>query len=540
MSDIRVVKWIRKNCGNRDAEGVALVLLNALIAICTTYFAVITREVVDAAQSGDNGLLKKKVFILLMAIIIQMLARISDYIIAAISQGKAEIALKTSVFSKILYGKYADMTRYHSGELMTRLTSDVTLVSETTISIVPSLTLNIVKILTSAIALLQIDKMFAIVFIGCGILFGLVAIFFRGPLKKYHRVIQEKDGKIRSFMQETIENLFAVKVFGIEERMIKRSGKRQLAHYKAKLKRRVFSVIAAIGFSFAFAMGFLAAVAYGAYGISKGSMTFGAVISMVLLVNQFQSPVLGVANIVPAFFSMTASAGRLMEITENESADILESNLSYDDFNSIKVSDLCFGYEDENVINNANFVINKGDFVGIKGPSGVGKTTLFKLLTGLFKPDSGKIVVQTKNGDKEASALRSVISFVPQDNLLFSGSIRENLTLLNKNADDEQIERALKISCSDDFIKGLPDGIDTVLGENGSGISQGQAQRIAVARALISGRKLLLFDESTSALDAETEGEFIKRLKECEDLTVLFISHREAVTDVCDKIINIG
>ncbi len=540
MTDITVIKWIRKNCGNRDFEGVALAVLNALIAVCTTYFAVITRQVVDSAQSRDMDELKKKVIILLLAIVIQMAARIADYIVVAVSQGKAEIALKTSVFSKILYGKYAEMTAYHSGELMTRLTSDVTVVSENTVSIVPSLVLNAVKIITSAIALLQIDKVFAMVFIGCGILFGLVAILFREPLKKYHRTIQEKDGKVRSFMQETIENLFAVKVFGIENRMIKRSGRRQLDHYKAKMKKRVFSVIAAIGFSFAFAMGFLAAVAYGAWGISRGTMTFGAVISMVLLVNQFQSPVMGIANIVPAFFSMTASAGRLMEITENEAVDKEESGISYEEFRAIRGKDVTFGYDDETVIEHANFSIEKGEFVGIEGPSGVGKTTLFKLITGLHEPTGGEIVTETNSGYRNAAAIRQLISFVPQDNLLFSGTIKENLTLLNKDAGEEEIQNALKISCADGFVNAMPDGIYTVLGENGGGISQGQAQRIAIARAIISGRKILLFDESTSSLDNETEKEFIGRLKADAGLTVIFISHREAVIDVCDKVIRIS
>ncbi|MCR4594863.1 MAG: ABC transporter ATP-binding protein/permease [Clostridiales bacterium] len=540
MTDITVIKWIRNNCGNRDFEGVALAVLNALIAVCTTYFAVVTKQVVDAAEGKDTDRLWGKVIILLFAIVIQMAARIADYILAAVSQGKAEIALKTSVFSKILYGKYADMTAYHSGELMTRLTSDVTIVSENTISIVPSLVLNAVKIITSAIALLQIAKAFALVFIGCGILFGIVAMLFRGPLKKYHRIIQEKDGKVRSFMQETIENLFAVKVFGIEERMIKRSGRRQVDHYKAKMKKRIISVIAAIGFSFAFAMGFLAAVAYGAWGISKGTMTFGAVISMVLLVNQFQSPVMGIANIVPAFFSMTASAGRLMEITENEAVDKEEIGITYDEFKAIVGKDVSFGYDDETVIDHADFSIKKGEFVGIEGHSGVGKTTLFKLITGLHEPTGGEIVAETTDGDRDAAAIRQIISFVPQDNLLFSGTIKENLTLLNKDATDDEIQNALKISCADEFINAMPDGILTTLGENGGGISQGQAQRIAIARAIISGRRILLFDESTSSLDSETEKEFISRLKASGDLTVIFISHREAVLDVCDKVIRIS
>lgn len=537
MKDRTAVKWIRQNTGNRDAEGAGLVLLNALIAVCTTLFAVISKSVIDFAQKGDLKSLKKYAVILFAAIAVQMSARIFSTLLEAVSQGKAEICLKTRVFSSILNGNFAKMSFYHSGELMTRLTTDVSVVSELSVHIVPAAVLNVVKIFSSAVTLLALDRNFALVFIVCGSAVSFVALILRNPIKKFYRRVLEKDEKLRSFMQETVENLFAVKIFGIERKMVRRSEKKQKELYVAKLKKIGISVVSQLGFSFAFSMGFLAAVAYGANGILKGTMTFGTVTSLILLVNQLQSPILGITGIIPSFFSMVTSASRLAKITENEIETEKIENISYEDFEAIDVTSLTFNYDGEPVIENADFTIDKGDFVAVCGRSGAGKTTLFKLLTGLYEPVSGSVSVRTVNGIKNADCLRSLISFVPQSNMLFSGSLRENITLLNPNATDEDIEEALKLACADEFVESLPAGLETKLGEDGSGISQGQAQRLAIARALLSGRKILLMDEATSSLDAETERRFIENLKAIDGITVLFITHKIEVLENCSRTI---
>ena len=539
MKDFAAVKWIRKSCGNRDAEGVALVLLNALIGVCTTAFAVISKLVIDSAQNEDIDALKHNVLILLAAILIQITARIASSLLETVSQGKSEIYLKTKVFSKILNGNFAKINEYHSGELMTRLTADVSVVSENAVHIVPTAVLNIVRALSAAIALLSMDRRFALVFIACGIALSLATLILRGPIKKLHKNVQEKDGMLRSFMQESIENLFAVKVFRIEHKMIDRSKKNQKALFKAKVQRKSISIVSQIAFSCAFAAGFLAAVAYGANGVIKGTMTFGTVMSIVLLVNQLQTPISGITGIIPCFFSMVASASRLMEICEQPEEPEEIENISYEDFLGVKARGLSFSYDGEPVITNTDFDINKGDFVCVSGRSGAGKTTLFKLFTGLYTPTTGELAVSTEKGQKNANVLRDLITFVPQDNMLFSGSVRENITLLNRDASDREINDALAFSCADEFVSSLPQGLETILGEDGSGVSQGQAQRLAIARAILSGKKILLMDEATASLDAVTEERFINNLKNTHGITVVFITHREKVLDSADKIIEL-
>ncbi len=539
MSDIPVLKWIFKNCGKRGKEIVTLVLLNALNAGSATLFAMTSKTVMDCAQNGNREELYKNCGLLLILILAQLFTRISSSLIHAVSQGKAEISLKSTVFSRLVYGKYAESTEKHSGDLMTRLTSDVTMVSEQYVHLLPRVVSTLVRLITAVIALYSIDKRFFGVFFICAIIVPLVAAVTRKYIKKIHRRLCEKEATVRSFMQEMIENLFAVKVFGIEDKILGISLKQQKSLYREKVKRVAVSVLTRNMFSFAFSLAYLIAVIYGSYGVLNGTITFGSVVAIIQLVSQLRAPTTGITSVSTAFYGMTTSAQRLMEVsgTENEKKEYPEMN--YDEFIKIRVENATFGYRDETVINNANFTINKGEFIGIKGPSGAGKSTLFKLITGLYPLDSGSAVVETTKGDMDCKYTKRMFSFVPQDNMLFSGTVRENITILNPQATDEEIRKALENSAAE-FAYDLDGGLDFVLGESGAGISQGQAQRLAIARALLGKGKVLLMDEATSALDSETEKTVMKKLKENDDITVVFITHREMVLEDCDRTITVA
>lgn len=539
MKDRSVFKWIYTNCGGRVKEGVVLVALNAWSAVCVTIFALMSRKVMDSAQVGDKEALIKYSVYLFLLIISQIISRVVASLVEAVSQGKAEISLRTKVFSRILQGEYADYVERHSGDMMTRLVSDVQVVSDNYVHIFPAMVAFVVRIVSGAIALYQIDKGFASVFVLCGVVIVIIAALSRKHLKRLHNRVQEKDSKVRSFMQEMLENLFAIKVFGIEEAIINSSVKQQRKFYREKVKKKGFSIIAGIGFSLAFAAGFLAAVAYGSYGVLNGTMTFGAVVAIVQLVNQLQSPIVGVTGILPSFFAMTTSAQRLMEINPVQKERVEDIEIEYDDFVRIKVRDAIFGYGDEKVISDASFTVNKGEFIGIKGPSGSGKSTVLKLITGLYPVDGGRVVIETKDAEYDCKHTRKLFSFVPQGNMLFSGTIRENLTILRPQATEDEIREALSVA-SAEFAYNLDGGLDFVLGEAGLGVSEGQAQRIAIARAILAGNGILLMDESTSALDSQTEEKVINNLKQIKDLTVLIITHRETVLEKCDRLINVA
>lgn len=539
MNDISVLKWIYKNCGKRGKESVALVLLNAWSAVCVTVFAMLSKTVMDNAQNGDRDALIKNAVILFLIIASQMITRIVSSYIEAVSQGKAEIALKTNIFSSIIYGSYADSADRHSGDLMTRLTADVLAVSDTYVHILPALTGYAVRIISGGLALFLLDRNFAIIFIACGILIIITAALLRKRLKALHNKVQERDSRVRSFMQEMLENLFAIKVFGIEDKVIARSARQQKRFYREKVRKKSFSILASVGFSIAFAAGFLAAVAYGSYGVLEGTMTFGTVVAIIQLVNQLQSPIVGVTGILPSFFGMIASAQRLMEVSSAENE--LNGNTAkadYASFKRITAENISFGYADENILKDTSFTFEKGDFVGIKGASGAGKSTIFKLITGIYIPDCGKIFVETTEGDIPCKEARSLFSVVPQGNMLFSGTVRENITMLCPDATEEDIQKALADSCAE-FAYELENGLDFILGEDGAGISEGQAQRLAIARALLGKGKILLMDEATSALDGDSEAALLEKLSMRTDLTVLFITHRESVLEKCSRILTV-
>ena len=540
MKDSAVLKWIYNNCGKRVAEGVALTVLNAWSAVCVTLFAMLSKTVMDYAQNGNAEEMFKNALFLLLLIVSQIVSRICASFIEAVSQGKAEIKLKTSVFRNVIYGEYANVSERHSGDLMSRLTADVVYVSDNYVHIFPALVGYVVRISSAAIALLALDRRFAVVFILCGIVVVVIAAVFRKTLKSLHLKVQKRDSRVRSFMQEMLENLFAVKVFGIEEKIINRSYKQQKKFYREKVRKKSFSILATISFSLAFAAGFLAAVSYGSYGILKGTMTFGTVVAIVQLVNQLQSPVVGVTSVLPSFYGMLASAQRLIEISEisKDNAEC-DENITYNDFIRIKAEKVKFGYSGENVISDADFSVEKGEFIGIKGPSGAGKSTIFKLITGLYETNDGNIYVETEKGIRFCRATRHLFSVVPQGNMLFSGTVRENITMLRPDATDDEIKNAITDACAE-FVYDLENGLDFMLTEDGGGISEGQAQRLAIVRALLGKGKILLMDESTSALDDESERKLLHNLKNRDDLTILFITHRQSVLDCCNREITVS
>ncbi len=539
MSDISVLKWIYKSCGKRNKEIAALLTLNIVSAISATAFAMVSKSVMDSAQNGNRDELIKSVSMLVAILVVQLFSSIISSFLKAISQGKAEIHIKSHVFSSLINGNFAKVSERHSGDLMARITSDASLVCEQYIHILPSAVSSVLRLCTAIIALYTIDKKFLIIILVSSVLVPFIVGVSRKYIKDLHKRVQQKESTVRSFMQEMLENLFAVKVFGIEEKIVNISLKQQKSFYYEKVKKRSFSILASIAFSLAFAVGFLIAVAYGSYGVLNGTMTFGSVVAIIQLVNQLRSPAVNVTGIIPAFYNMISSAQRLIEVTESEDEKNEYPEMDYDKFVKIRVEDATFGYREENVVNNAKFTINKGEFIGIKGPSGAGKSTLFKLITGIYPLDSGKAVVETTDGEMDCKYTKRLFSFVPQDNMLFSGSVRENITILNPQATDEEIRNALENSAAE-FAYDLDGGLDFVLGESGAGVSQGQAQRLAIARALLGKGKVLLMDEATSALDSETEKTVMKKLKENDDITVVFITHREMVLEDCDRTITVA
>ncbi len=529
-------KWLVKHTkGMRIKLGVILAG-NALFGAVSVDMALLMRDLIDAAVDGNRGGIIHSGILLATVILTQFIIRISCNILSEDVQARMESRLRADILACLMRREYSALGDYHSGELLNRMFSDVSVVVSGVISIVPTAANNLVRIVFAAGVLLSLDWRFGIFFIAAGLFVFAATRFFRPKMKRLHTRVQECEGAVRSFLQETVENLLAVRVFSAEHKMLSRNDENQTGMYKARMKRSAFSVAANAGLGLAFGAGYIFALMWGAAGIYGGTMSYGTLTAVLQLVNQIQSPFAGLSSLFPRYFSMCASAERIIALEKLPEEKLAEKLLAAEDFRKIILENVSFSYGENHVLKNVGIEVEKGDFVSLTGISGGGKSTLFLLLLGAYSPDSGSVSFLSDGGSFSAGReTRPLFAYVPQGNLLFSGTIYENISFLNDNAGEDEVRGAAEIACAMEFIDALPDGMNTRVGENGFGLSEGQAQRIAVARAILGGAPILLLDEATSALDEQTEARLLKNISALDGKTVIIVTHRPAALKICTK-----
>ncbi len=545
-SDRAVIKWIVKICKSQMPTLVFLIIVNVIHGVTSVAFANFSKNVIDGATiRHDINYIVKFAFALLGVVLLQMTLSITRSCVSERCKGRLEIIIKRHLLDVIMKKDYSKVTSYHTGELQNRMFNDVNIVTEGFTRILPQSIFFFTKLISSLIYLVIIDKVFALAFLVGGCVIFLITRLFRKRLKILHKKVQETEGKTRSFIQEIVSNLLVVKAFSVEDKIQSRTDVLQENNFDAKIKRRNFSIFANTGLNTVFSIGTVFAVAFGAWRLLNGLMTYGMVTAMLQLVNQVQTPFASLSGVMPQYFSMIASAERLIEIDSIE--DEISANNSpidvndvYDKLLSVNFNNISFKYDRDIIFDNTSFSFNKGDFVAIMGISGIGKSTLLKLLLGVFTVQNGDINIETADGSIPVDkSTRRLFSYVPQGNMVISGTIRENLTFINDNVTDDEIENAIRASCAKQFIDEFPDGLETLIGEKGMGLSEGQVQRLAIARSLLSKSPVLLLDEATSALDENTEKQFLKNLKELENVTCIIVSHKKAALEICNKNIQI-
>ena len=366
----------------------------------------------------------------------------------------------------------------------------------------------------------------------------IAAYIYKKKIKTLHIKCRESDGRVRSHLQETIQNFIVVKAFAKESLMRKKSQELQYENYRLNVKRSVIGIISNVLFFLAMTVGYYAALGWGVYRLSVGTITFGTLTAMLALVGQIQSPFREVASVLPQCYMVLASTERLIDI-DNLSDDRTGEKLTQKDmrdFLAIVFDDVHFSYGEVDVLKGISFTVKKGEFVALCGISGAGKSTLSKILLSVISQDKGSTYIKTKERDiPVSSGTRKLFSYVPQGNLILSGTIRDNITFCDENPDEEKIIRAATAAQIIDDIQNLPQGFDTILGGKGHGLSEGQVQRLAIARALYYDAPVLLLDEATSSLDIATEEKLLKSIKAMTDKTCIIVSHRREVLDACDK-----
>ena len=523
-----------------------LTIVQSIMAISGIAFALLMRSVIDHAVSKEYEEFWQSVVALAVLICLQLLLRFVNRFLEEDTHAAIENRLRQKTLHGILQSNFSRVKEYHTGELMNRITSDVGVVTDGAVTLVPSLTSMAVRIVGVLLVMGSIDWTMALVFLIAGCFVAALSVLPRRWQKRLHKKVQEADGNVKSYIQESLESLLVIHAFGCEDKIENSSLYKMKQHRHIRRKRTNLFNVMGTGLRLCIQGGYLFGLAWCGLGIIEGKITYGTLTAVIQLIGQIQTPFANIGSTFPKYSSMLASAERLMEITEQaECLQLAEGSLSreeiYQDMQSIRFEDVSFAYDaDRPVLQKESFAVHKGEFVALIGSSGIGKSTIMKLLLSVYQPQEGKIEIETNQEKLSLSQLPAgMFAYVPQGNYLMSGPIWEVVGFAEKseNIDRHRVEEACKAACAHEFICELPKGYDTVLGERGDGLSEGQMQRLAVARAVYSGCPVLLLDEATSALDADTERRMITSLKQMSEYTVFLVTHRKEVWELCDRVL---
>ncbi len=513
---------------------------NALLSLVSVWFALVSKNVIDTATGQAEGTLQSSFVILICFLAVQLLLQIVLNLMDVNISGKLEIKIKDRLFHSLMKKQYQKTEHFHTGELMNRLNSDVRVIVNGIITIVPVFVSMLVKICSSFTVLYMLAPTLAICILALGPFVFIFGRIYSKKMKQMHKDCQQSDGITRSYMQEILQNVLAVKAFGTEEASTNQAMKYQLNNFRLKRKRTYFSLLANVCLFLVFTAGYYVTLGWGAYRLSLGLLTYGTLTAMLQLVGQLQAPFKNLSSLLSNAFATLASAERIMELEEMEEEKLLPCAILPSEFEELSIKNMSFSYPNVPVYQNASLTLKKGEFLAIAGQSGIGKSTLLKLLLAILEPNQGKLYVCGKNQKAEISKnTRKFFSYVPQGNMILSGSIRENIRFYRDNITDTEIKQCAEIAQMMPFLSELPDGLDTVLKEGGEGLSEGQIQRIAIARALLNDAPVLLLDEATSALDEKTEAAVLQGIRTLTDKTCIIVSHKNAALDICDKIISV-
>ena len=508
----------------------AVGVLGSLISLAVT---MVTKYLVDSATPGQAELLWKYGMMLVGLILARRALSVGSAYLRTKTNARLQLEMQRMMTRQLLSKEYAYLKPYHSGELVNRVFSDVAVVKNGVMNILPSLLSTAVSFIGAAAILIAMDWRFVPVMLLCAVIGSGMALFFREPMKRRHKRMQAAEDALHASTQETLENIRVVKASVSEERAMVQMDENRVHLSEEQVRNGRLSIAMNNGMGLAFDVSWLLSYLWGCAKIFRDPMfTYGSLAAMIQLIGRIQSPIANAVQLVSQIYGVVASAERLQDVIdlpEEQNEGELKS------FDSIRLEGVCFQYQDgiDEVLEDVNGVIRRGDFVALTGRSGGGKTSLFQLLLGIYRPTAGRILFT--EGEKEIPAsrgTRGLFAYVPQGNTLFSGTLRENLMRFNPSAAEEDLNAAIRAACLEDVVKET--GLDTKLGERGVGLSEGQAQRVGVARALLSGAPILLLDEATSALDEQTEARMLENIEKMRDKTVIIVTHRRAALGICD------
>ena len=539
-----ILRWLwRAWRGNRlqAVVNATLGLLDVTVSLSSVWAV---KHAIDVASHTTEGSLYWAVALMGLLILCGFTINISAVWVRNILGIKAQNRMQQRMLDRILRSEWRGKEKRHSGDVLNRLEFDVNNVVNFLTETVPN-TLSVLALFIGSFCyLFSMDPWLAAIIVFMLPVFILSSKVYVGHMRKLTRQVRNSDSKVQSVLQETIQHRMLIKTMEKDEAMVDRLEGMQSELRHNVVKRTKFSVFSNLILNFGFALGYLTAFLWSALRMSAGTLTFGGMTAFLQLVAKIQGPARNLTKLVPAFVSVFTAAERLMELEENpleEQGEPIYLNKAEGGV-GIKFSNVTYAYDDgkRNVIDNLTFDFKPNSCTAILGETGAGKTTIVRLILALLHPVKGNVTIYNKVEEKDISPrIRCNLVYVPQGNTLLSGSIRDNLRMGRLNATDEEMYAALDKACAG-FVKELPDGLATNCAEAGGGLSEGQAQRIAIARALLREGSVMIFDEATSALDLETERTLLKNLLGEHSHTIIFITHRPAVVDYCDNVLRIG
>ena len=543
----KYVRWFGKAVRPYRAAIAVMMICHVLLAACSVGFVFASKKLVDMAVSvlqygGDRSWL----WIWTSVMIAIVIGRIGLNAMRTYLQTRTEINLKNRLrrrlFDVLLHLQSDGSARFHSGDLLNRMQEDVRVVSTAFSSSIPNLFGTSLQFIAAFVFLMILDArlgLLVIVIVPAGLFTGK---FITSRIKGLTHDIRKSDSQVQSHLQESLQHIALLQTMEHTQTSGASLEGLQGELYTNEIRRVRFSILSRIFIGLAFQAGNTAAFLWGVFGISHGTVTYGMMTAFLQLVAQIQRPLIEMSSQIPNVIHATASIDRIIDLESLPREEVSEPQL-LEGTAGIRVSDVTFAYPgaDANVLENFSHDFIPGSRTAIVGPTGAGKSTLIRLLLCLLKPQNGSIKVYSGAYEHDVSpATRCNLVYVPQGNSLFSGTIRDNLLMGNPEATDRQMQDALHTAAAD-FVFDLPMGIDTQCFEAGGGLSEGQAQRIAIARALLRPGSILLLDEFSSALDAETETTLMERLtSELPDHTMIFITHRDKIIDYCTDILRLN
>lgn len=562
------IKYIFETARGTKWEIGLILFMRVIIASVNVGTALILRDMINAAVSHNKTQFFSKMAVFIGLICIRVAAGAGNRFLQEDVCSELENKWKNRLFSVLLKKNYASISAIHSGEWMTRLTNDTVIVANGMTNILPDIGSMVVRLFGAVGAILLMEPRFLYLLVPGGGILIAISYLSRKKMKQLHKSVQQEDGKLRTFLQECFAGMLVIRSYGTEQLTIHQAAEKMRSHKTARMERNQFSNICNTGFSVLMNAAYIAGACYCGYGILNATISYGTLIAMLQLIGQLQGPLANISGILPRYYAMISSAERLMDAEAMDDAnsshrktlhEVLEIYQS--GFEKIVLDKVSFSYlrptqelnmgngndgmlaqaikESEKflALSGWNFEIKKGEYVAITGPSGCGKSTLLKLMMGLYEPDQGACYLQI-DGHKVTmdGSWQRLFAYVPQGNYLMSGTIRELVAFSDHDqmGNDEAIWAALSVACADEFVRKLKHGLDTVLGERGAGLSEGQMQRLAIARAVFSRCPVMILDECSSALDEATETQLLINLRSMTDRTVIIITHRPAALNICD------